>query len=170
MALVFPFLLILGLFFFQAFVYPLPLHPFAPLFASLALYLPWMKALWIAAALGLLPDLFASTHFGLYPAAAVAVTALLSRFRHLVPLDKPLPFALLTASAGIFSTLSHLILLFLFDNPPPLSGQWLTVEFSMTPLLDAVAGLLFAWGPIQLYAMALKKLKIYRLMQEQLNE
>ncbi len=167
MALVFPLLLTVSALLLQAYVYPLPLHPLTPLFAYLALHTSLLRALWIAAAIGLLPDLFASTHFGLYPAAAVGITAVLSRFRHLVPLDKPLPFALLTAAAGVMSPLAHLILLFLFDNPPPLSGQWLFVELLPIPLLDGAAGLLLAWGPVQLYQMALKRWKVYQLMQEQ---
>lgn len=170
MALVFPLLLTAGALFVQAYVYPFPLHPLTPLFAYLALHTSLLRALWIAAAMGLLPDLFASTHFGLYPAAAVAITAFLSRFRHLVPFDKPLPFALFTAAAGAMNPLAHLLLLFLFDNPPPLSGQWLFVELLPTPLLDGAAGLLLAWGPVQLYHLACQRWKVYRLMQEQALE
>lgn len=169
MALVLPVILSVLLLLSQTYAFWIPVHPLTFALVSLALYTPPMRALWIAATLGLLPDLFASTHFGLYPASATLVTALLIRFRHLVP-DQPVPFALYAAIGSALTPIAQLLLLFLFDNPPPLSGKWILVELLLIPAIDSLASLLFAWGPIQLYHLLRKQWILYRLMQEQAHE
>ncbi len=104
-------------------------------FAILRHSLP--AALWFAALLGGISDLFSDDPMGVYALNYTLVTAFFYRFRRHLLWDSPLHLSLLTGLISSISALSQLALLFLFDRRVPFDGKWILTDLIGMPLVDA---------------------------------
>jgi rod shape-determining protein MreD len=145
--LVFSFFLAVTGFFFQLLLPSLPpFSPYIPWIAYVLLKSPLHKALWLAAFVGLLVDLFSDHPFGTHPISYVLSAACGYRIANRFSADSPLHLAIYSSLISLLSILFHLFLLFLFDRRVPFSGKWAIGEFIGLSLVDGIYALIwFAW-------------------------
>jgi rod shape-determining protein MreD len=166
------FILALAAFFFQgAYFSGVHLYVFAPFVALVTLSQKELwKALFLAAFVGALSDLFSDHPIGSHAIACSVASFLLWQLRNRFLLEKPLHFGLFTALTSF--SISHLLifLLFLFDRRIPFAGKWGFGDFLGMPLADGIFGLIWYAAPLYLIQEARRMWKLFWLKRKILSQ
>ncbi len=146
---------------------PLPhLTFFAPFLVIVYYKRSLLVSLWWSFFCGLLVDLLAaSTPIGFYALTYCLTTALLYAQRRHFFADNLSTLPLLTFFFAILSTLFHLILMYVFEQPIKITPLWLMTDLILMPAGDAFYALVVFLLPSLLFGKAPRKGKDYFLQK-----
>jgi rod shape-determining protein MreD len=130
------------------FVPRLPLIPFAPFLALIALQTDLKKTLLLSFLAGVFIDLFSDDPIGLHALNYILTSAFLYRIRTLFSHERPFHLSFFSSIVSLVSTTFQLLLLFLFDRRVPFNGKWIFADLVGAPILDGVYAFVWFAAPL----------------------